>query len=318
MRTDAGNRLTLREAFAIVYGRDPSSEEMGRLRHFGLEESSGPALSQMRAVGSAFERYTHPTALSVRFAPDDLVTIELENFRFIADRRDFAIGHLVIASGGFENHVTKAIRQFLRPGMTAVDIGANVGFQTMHMASVVGAAGKVFAIEPSSENCRLIILNAAANDFKQIEVHPVALSDSAGFALLTTAIGSNGLLFPSDAGNPSCVVVPRATLDDLVRDRHIDFIKIDVEGSEYRAMSGARATLERCRPVIVSEFSPVMIEGISGIAPAEYLSMMTALGYTVHLINKEHGVQAAVSPDMLLAEWGSAGRIEDLVFIPCH
>ena len=246
--------LTSREAFAIAFGQDATPDDMLRLQHFGIPDS-GPPLSQLRAVVSAFESYKYPTTLNIRCSPEDLVTVQCDGFRFIADRFDFAIGHTVITQGGFESHVTNAIRHFLRPGMTGVDIGANVGFQTMQMAHVVGGDGKVIAIEPSTENCRLIMMNAAANHFGHVEVQPFALSDKPGVALLSPAIGSNGVIFAqTEVANPNCAVAPRSTLDDVLRGRRVDFIKIDVEGSEFRVMRGAKETLGRHRPAIVSEF----------------------------------------------------------------
>lgn len=289
---------------------------MGRLRHFGISEDSAPAITQLRAVIAAFESYTHPTRLSVRSSSEDLVTVQCNGFRFIADRYDFAIGYLVIAAGGFENHVTNAIRNFLRPGMIAADIGANVGFQTMNMASILRPKGKVMAFEPSSENCRMIILNAMANDFQQVEVYPFALSDTQGTALLNPAIGSNGILRSHDPKDPSCIVVPRMSLDQIVGSQQIDFIKIDVEGAELRVMLGAQLVLQRCRPVIVSEFSPAMIAANAGDKPADYLAMMHALGYAVHLIDQQKGIQPEADHHKLLSEWGSMSRIEDVVFMP--
>jgi hypothetical protein len=58
-----------------------------------------------------------------------------------------------------------------------------------------------------------------------------------------------------------------------------------------------------------------MLQSVSGDSPADYLSMMTAVGYSVHLIDKQRGIQEQVDPTKLLAEWGDLGRIEDLAFI---
>ena len=275
------------------------------------------AISQLRAVISSFERHTHATPLSVRFTSEDLITVELQDFKFILDRRDHAVSGSIIAQGWFEKHVTSAIRQFLRPGMIAIDIGANIGFQTMHMAAVVGTSGMVYAIEPSSENCRLIVINAEENNFSHIAVHPVALSDMSGYVLITPQIGSNGLIFPVNIRDFSHTVVACTKLDSLIDDdQRINLIKIDVEGYEYRAVRGALDTIRRSMPVIVSELSPYMLRIMSNIRAEEYLSMMTSLGYATHLIDKNQGIQPEVAAGKLLSEWGGDDRIEDVVFLP--
>lgn len=66
----------------------------------------------------------------------------------------------------FEKELT-FLRQWLKPGMTAIDIGANLGVYALPMARLVGPRGHVFAYEPGSEPRRLLEqsrdLNAAAN-----------------------------------------------------------------------------------------------------------------------------------------------------------
>src|SRR5579863_7726287 len=58
-------------------------------------------------------------------------------------------GQRWIYFGNFERQETSWVKEWLRPGMAVVDVGANVGYYTLLAAACVGPRGKVFAVEPS-------------------------------------------------------------------------------------------------------------------------------------------------------------------------
>ena len=135
------------------------------------------------------------------------------------------------------------------------------------MARAVGPAGRVIAVEPNSENCRLILLNAKANDVDNVELLPVALDTHQGWAYFSTHLGSNGGLIPTDDEamlDGRGLVVPTFTLDSLV-DARVDVLKIDLEGAEGRALAGATRIVESDRPVVITEFSAEMLQRISQV-----------------------------------------------------
>src|SRR5690606_15185214 len=100
-----------------------------------------------------------------------------------------------IASGqdNYEPHVTAEVRRLLQPGMTFVDVGANIGYFALLAASLVGAQGKVIAFEPNLENCELLRRSIAANGFDDfVHVHPYAVAEKAQFFTLDVGTSSNG------------------------------------------------------------------------------------------------------------------------------
>ena len=144
------------------------------------------------------------------------------------------------------------------------------------------------AIEPGERNCLLLHRSAVRNRLPNIRLHPCAISDRRE-TLVYLPQGSNGTItgLPGDGEVPAGGrLVPATTLDDLVAslDR-VDVIKIDVEGAEARVLRSAAATLERHRPLVVSEFSPLLLEEISGVTGDAYLAQLLDLGYEPSVVD---------------------------------
>jgi hypothetical protein len=81
----------------------------------------------------------------------------------------------------------------------------------------------------------------------------------------------------------------------IATNRRIDLIKVDVEGAEYLALQGCTRIIERDHPVIISEFSPGMMQGISGIDGPSYLGWLTGFGYRLSVIEPDGALLAMAS-----------------------
>jgi FkbM family methyltransferase len=151
----------------------------------------------------------------------------------------------------------RLIQAMTAPGDVCVDIGANRGAYTVLMSALVGRSGHVHAIEPFPGNRAR--LQTIARRRGNVTVHPVAVSDNSGTAVLSVPV-HEGLqidalasLEPRSEGAERCVV-PVATLDDLLRDeRRISFLKCDVEGHEQAAFRGAAEVIGTHQPVVLTE-----------------------------------------------------------------
>jgi FkbM family methyltransferase len=310
--------LTVEQAFELVYGRAITSEEFHCLSKFGVGDATTD-LGLLRSVVAAFDRQTYPTPLSLRCGAEQFTTIDFETFKLVLDTSDVSVGRPIMTAKEYEPHLCAFVKSVLRPKMTVVDVGANVGFYTMMFASIVGSTGKVIAFEPNSENNRLILLSLEANKFSQVQLFPFALAESAGSVFFSPMLGSNGGLMPSTSEtltHPNCTVVPCHRLDAMVTE-HIDFIKIDVEGAEYRALSGGMELIKRFRPIVTTEFSMEMLPRVSRISGGDFLKWMKGFGYRIHLLTQDRSGQPEITDiDAFLAGWGDLGRIEDLAFLP--
>ena len=132
------------------------------------------------------------------------------------------------------------VRRAMGPGRTFLDIGANSGLYSLVAAASGGPKSAVLAVEPQSEMRRRLAFNARMNDLGNIQIAGVALSDYEGEDLLRIVGENRGAtrLSTAQAGDGEAVRVRK--LFNLLQDyrwTHIDLMKIDVEGDEWRILS---------------------------------------------------------------------------------
>ena len=140
-----------------------------------------------------------------------------------------------------------------REGDTIIDIGAYVGMFTVKAASLVGATGKVIAIEPSPENYDLLARNCE-------DLHNVTLVKKA----IMATNGMGRLYYSKSAAANSLVTrwkeyveVQTITLDDLVEELgldKVDIIKVDAEGAEIDVLKGARKVLAKGTRLVIAAY----------------------------------------------------------------
>jgi FkbM family methyltransferase len=309
--------IALATALRLLYPtRDPADLQAGAQVLVGDAVTD---LHGLRRILATFDRQFFPSPVSVRFGPDDVVAHQLDDGTTLyLDRDDGAVSQPLL-HGDYEAHLVPIFRQFCRPGMTVVDVGANVGLYTMLASSLVGSSGRVVAVEPNSENCRLILLSVDANHAENVELLPLALDRGRGWSNLSGHFGSNGGLVSGDAVGLTSgwsEIVPTFALDDLVPGP-VHFLKIDVEGAEGRVVAGAQRILEASRPVVATELSLEMLPRVSGISGEEYLSGFAALGYSISLLNRDTGrPDPPTTVADLLDSWKDPFQIEDLLLLP--
>ena len=127
--------------------------------------------------------------------------VELEPGLFIRPLGLSIVEVEIIRRGMFEPETVHAFAALLAPGMTVMDIGANVGLFTLVAAHQVGTTGRVHAFEPTPELAAHILRNLKLNGLENVAVNPIAVSDDAGHATLHFAQpgdpGENSLVDPS-------------------------------------------------------------------------------------------------------------------------
>jgi len=151
--------------------------------------------------------------------------------------------------GSYEINKRKAFEREITPGAVVYDIGANVGYFSLLAAILAGEEGKVYAFEPLPRNVMFLRKHVELNQLDTIEVFEAAVSDHAGEASFdlgsSTAMGRL-----ADTGK---LKVQMVCLDELLSDGQLrppDYMKVDVEGAEFIALSGARNLLAEYHPIL--------------------------------------------------------------------
>jgi FkbM family methyltransferase len=155
------------------------------------------------------------------------------------------------------------VEEFVKPGNSVWDIGANMGIFTYAAAHRSGPSGTVISVEPDAFAVQLLRRSAAERCVQRatINILPVAVSDSIGlaeFCIVERGTSMNHLacsVGSSQTGGTRCTVtVPTLTLDWLLdRFSPPQVIKIDVEGAELAVLRGAKRMLSDVRPVMLCE-----------------------------------------------------------------
>jgi FkbM family methyltransferase len=190
---------------------------------------------------------------------DGIIWLKDENIALYSSA-DSYIESTILKNGSYESEIAKLIAIFLKEGDVALDIGANIGLQSLRMAAAVGAYGKVYAFEPLHYLQQKLKSNLLLNRADNVLLMPVALSDTESeqeypvnpnswnqgtFSLRDSVIEGHVQTIQINIGDE---------LAEIAQLHQLNFIKIDVEGFEFRVISGLKTTIVRHRPVIVFEY----------------------------------------------------------------
>jgi FkbM family methyltransferase len=158
--------------------------------------------------------------------------------------------------GSYELPKRQAMQKHLKPGMTAYDLGAHVGYFTLLLSRLVGEQGAVYAFEPLAENCQVLRRHLQLNNVGNVVLQECAVSDTQGEVVFYQDPSSyEGSIVTHGVAEKAKAFfkVPTMALDDFVYslgNRPPDFIKMDIEGAEYLACLGMERILKEHRPIM--------------------------------------------------------------------
>jgi FkbM family methyltransferase len=178
----------------------------------------------------------------------------------------------------------RLLRDLIKPGMTVVDVGANIGAYTRFLAGLTGASGGVHAFEPSPRNFKRL-QNAVAR-FPNVAVNQAAVGERSGTVGLYLSPELNVDHRTFDCGDGRRVVdVPLLSLDDYFPPGSaVAFIKVDVQGFEHSVLRGAQRVLTENRDIrVLMEFWPYGLSKAGGTA-SEVLEFIAAGGLEIRAV----------------------------------
>lgn len=189
--------------------------------------------------------------------------------------------------GTYEVEFLDALKEWIRPGWIAYDVGANIGYLTLSIARLVGRTGQVIAFEAMPEMQERWQSNIQLNpEQDRVRLIRTAVADRSGSLIfLAGPSGGTGKL-ENAAGRKLDYTrkfeVPAMSVDDAVfvfNNPTPDFIKMDIEGGEVLVFKG----MER----VMSEIRPLLAVELHGEQAASVVwEMCTKMDYSVHRVSK--------------------------------
>lgn len=205
--------------------------------------------------------------------------------KIFVDPTDY-IGAMIFLFGEFDPAVSSVIRRLLRPGDQFIDVGANVGSETIPAASCCGVRGKVYAFEANPDAASMLKNSLEYNGLEWVTLSTNAVSDQTGTLKLTIPAGNAGIASVAveseetvESHHVRKVNVKAVMLDEILdlRASKIRLLKIDVEGHELNVLRGAQELLKS------GKVENILIEiwhgGADGFFRIPSVRMLTDLGF---------------------------------------
>jgi len=238
--------------------------------------------------------------------------------------------------GTREKDFAKVLRDELRPGMTVLDIGANLGYYALMEAAIIGSQGRVYAVEPVPRNVQFLIENINLNHFEdRMEAFSLAISDRTGKQKIFLSKLSNlNTLFP---GKETKQEMTGETINVEVRDifsfcqgkRRVEIIRMDIEGAEVEVLQGLNDHFDKDTFAPSILFETHLSKYHAGHSLEKPLRQLFDRGYYVKKLtsNSDDGKKWCAygyTPQELIATDGTIRGIytdisaEDAVQLICH
>ena len=250
-------------------------------------------MSELHAVLAEYRELLAGTDIAAIRIDERYVVLESRfgGVRFPSDPGDRGIPPIVALNfRSYERKDFEMLRRLVPRGATFVDVGANIGWYSLHVAAA-DLTATVFAFEPVPSSFDWLRAGVELNGLRNVEAVAMAVSDRTGDVVLYVdeAIAGAASAAPSTAGDGLRGVRCRATrLDDFARERQAapDVLKLDIEGGELAALQGAQHILATNRPIVFCEMLRKLAKPF-GYHPNDIIALMR--GYRYECFRAEAG-----------------------------
>jgi FkbM family methyltransferase len=248
------------------------------LSSLSMRGAGTTALAAARAIGAELDKRR-----GRRFIERGIFS-----YRMLLDLEDRGISRTLLLFGERELEHKVMLERILRPGMTVLDIGANIGYYALMELALIMPGGTLIAVEPSPSNVALLKRNLALNGYDGTEVYQAAISDRAAKRPFFMSEMSNLNTFHDTRTGSlhlkgETINVDTKTVPEIMAGRPLDLIRMDVEGHEVEVLSGLLPAVERddVAPMIIFETHLSRYSSNHDMEPV--LRRLFAKGYRVAL-----------------------------------
>ena len=230
----------------------------------------------------------------------DIVIDDMDgDLRFYCEMKDHVTSR-IFWRGHYSWDQIKLLKGLLRPEMVFMDIGANCGEFTVLAAKYL-TQGQVIAFEPLPRHIARMRRNIELNGFKNVTVVEQGLSDHNGTApmyleIMGAAENENDVfdtMFPHGPDRKQVGTINLTTLDAYLAAhpvKRLDIVKIDIDGAEMLALSGARETLEKFKPLVFIELCTTT-SAAAGYEADDIVTFLLNMNYKLYSINPDSSLK---------------------------
>jgi len=248
----------------------------------------GSGLKKLPGVSTVYDY------LYKNLEPEDSIRLtDVGPFGMYLDTRDVGgITPNLMSKKGYHPFMTSLLPSIIKPGMTCVDIGANVGYFTIILSKLAWPYGTVYAFEPEPKNFKVLSRNASVlNSLSPYSCIPeqVAIGNRKGELRFYTT-GYNFGRHSAHMESNESIDVEVTTLDRyLFGGQKVDFVKIDVEGYEPEAIEGMSSIIAK-NPNLT-----IILEHMPGQIDTRHLKSLEARSFTLYMIDETEGITSPIS-----------------------
>jgi FkbM family methyltransferase len=229
------------------------------------------------------------------------------SFLIALDPQNGYIDEKIFDKGYFEEEMLDAFMEYITPGMTFVDVGANIGQHSLFVSRLVGPTGHVISFEPIKHLYEQMKKSKEANAMNNIDLINAGCGEkieTKELYLDAANIGASSVLAPIKGRKLETVTIHIMRAEDaLLPYTKIDLIKIDVEGYEYQALLGLERIIARDKPVLFIEYSPTFYKrSKQGDGDDDGIRLLTLLQKYDYKVKDLEGRFVYPSKDLVL--WG--------------
>lgn len=214
----------------------------------------------------------------------------------VLDQNDIACG--ILNNGLVEPEETNLVLKIFeylknKDSVNIIDVGANTGYYSFLAADFFGEKARIYSFEPVAEFVDCMNESIKINRFeKSIAIYDVALSDVNGKSEIYVSGTCSSLEkdFNKDRSLPQRSIVTRK-LDDIVNEKNIkmDFIKMDIEGHELKALKGGIKSIRQQKPILFVEITQTFrAHNFINDNYWQTIDTLLGLGYAAYRLNKNN------------------------------
>jgi FkbM family methyltransferase len=258
------------------------------IEHSILYSTTASKLKMIKAIASTTRRFRSLIGLK-----NNLTAVKRGGLIWNLDLKE-GIDFCLFATGAYEPDVLNTYSKLIKQDSIVLDIGANIGAHTLHMAKLLGRSGHLYAFEPTNYAYKKLINNLKLNEVisQRVTTYKAFLTEEISTELPELISSSWDISMPIEHRdrNPldkgfahSTLGAKVMTLDSWAVENNInklDLIKLDVDGFEIDVLRGGKKTIQKLRPKLIIELSPIHFESELGNF-ADQIQILKDLNYRI-------------------------------------